>query len=109
MTEPTRSRTVECLHCGKQFEPRKNGHVFCSVACRHKGERKPDERVVVDQAAVDRLFDPARDPDERVRDDEWFLGPPEFAALYAHESVGKRRRWYRNLVAEGLIERPAPR
>jgi hypothetical protein len=41
--------------------------------------------------------------------DEWFLGPPEFAALYAYDTVRQRRRWYRNLVAEGLIEGPAPR
>jgi hypothetical protein len=45
----------------------------------------------------------------RVREDEWFLGPPEFAALYAYDTVEQRRRWFRNLVAEGLIEGPAPR
>jgi hypothetical protein len=109
MTEPTRASAVECLRCGKQFEPRKQGHVFCSTACRHRGERKPHERVPVDQAAVARLFDSSRYPDERVRADEWFLGPPEFAALYAYDTVRQRRRWYRNLVAEGLIEGPAPR
>jgi hypothetical protein len=49
------------------------------------------------------------DPDDRVREDEWFLGPSEFAALYAYDTVEQRRRWYRNLVAEGLIEGPAPR
>jgi hypothetical protein len=74
-----------------------------------KGRAKPHERVPVDQAAVARLFDSSRDPDERVRADEWFLGPPEFAALYAYDTVKQRRRWFRNLVAEGLIEGPAPR
>jgi hypothetical protein len=109
MTEPTRAREVECLHCGKRFAPRKRGHVFCSTDCRHRGERKPHERALVDQAAVARLFDPSRDPDERVRKDEWFLGEPEYAALYAYSTVRQRRNWYRNLVAEGLIEAPAPR
>jgi len=33
----------------------------------------------------------------------WFLGPPEFAALYAGDTLGQRRRWYLNLVAEGLL------
>jgi hypothetical protein len=108
MTEPTRASAVECLHYGQRFQPRKQGHVFCSTACRHRGERRPHERVPVDRAAVARLFDSSRDPGARVREDEWFLGPPEFAALYAYDTVEQRRRSFRNLVAEGLIEGPAP-
>ncbi len=47
----------ECLSCGRSFEPRKAGHVFCSVLCPHRGARRPEERVPVDEAAVARLFD----------------------------------------------------
>jgi hypothetical protein len=25
------------------FEPRTAGHVFCSIACRHRGQREPQE------------------------------------------------------------------
>jgi hypothetical protein len=87
------------------------------IAALDSGQERDGLHVSVHQfekgievaSAVARLFDSSRDPDERVRADEWFLGPPEFAALYAYDTVRQRRRWYRNLVAEGLIEGPAPR
>jgi len=62
------------------------------------------------ETGSNRLFDPARDPGERVREDEWFYGgSAEFAALYTHDTVEDRRRWYRNLAALGMVERPSPR
>jgi hypothetical protein len=97
MTEPTRLETTECLHCGAGFTPRKAGHVFCSITCRHRGARRPEDRAPVDHEAVERLFDPARDPDERVRVDDWHPGPPQWIALEACDTVRDRRRWYENL------------
>jgi hypothetical protein len=54
---------------------------------------------------VKRLFDPSRDPQERVREDDWFPGPSdaEWRALYAHETVGTRRRGYMNLMMSGEL------
>jgi hypothetical protein len=59
----------------------------------------------IDPEQVKRLFDPDRDPNERVREDDWFAGPsdPEWRALYAHETVGGRRRWYMNLWMDGEL------
>jgi hypothetical protein len=74
--------------------------VFCSVGCRHLGELPPDQRRPVDKGAVERLFDPARDPNERVRGDDWFPGNPSPAVreLYAVDTVWARRQWYTNLL-----------
>jgi hypothetical protein len=59
MTEALRPATAECLSCGREFTPRKLGHVFCSSECRYAG---PGQRVSRDPEAVKRLFDPERDP-----------------------------------------------
>ena len=102
---PSPTEGAECLHCGRIFQPRRRGHVFCSTFCRHRGQRPPEERGEIDPEQVRRLFDPDRDPNERVRDDDWFAGPsdPEWRALYAHETVGGRRRWYMNLMMDGQL------
>src|SRR5215212_5369195 len=102
MTEPLAPHgvTAECLSCGREFEPRKFGHVFCSSFCRHRGERRPDERTSVDHGAIERLFDESRDLGERCRDDDWF--PESCAAmreLYSCDTVATRRNWYGNLPA----------
>ena len=62
MTEALRPATAECLACGREFVPRKLGHVYCSHECRHKGPLSASERVSHDQEAVDRLFDRAETP-----------------------------------------------
>ena len=95
-----------CLHCEKPFTPRRGGHVFCSVRCRHLGVRGPNDPRPVDQQAVERLFDPSRDPQEQVRADEWFA--PEDAAaavraLYAADTLEQRRRWYERLHDMGRV------
>jgi hypothetical protein len=95
-----------CLHCGKLFKPRRGGHVFCSVRCRHLGERKPHEPLPADPEVIDRLFDPRRDPEEFVRDDDWFApadAAPEWKALYAGDTVAKRRRWFGALADLGRV------
>src|SRR4051812_6331593 len=101
MTEPLapHGRTEQCLSCGIEFEPRKLGHVFCSSFCRHRGERRPDEREPVDHEQIARLFDEGRDPDERARADDWLPVSARVAKdLYACETVGTRRRWYAHLL-----------
>ena len=95
-----------CLHCGKPFKPRRGGHVFCSVWCRHQGKRKPGDPPPADPEVVDRLFDPRRSPDEPVKPDDWFApmdAPAEFKALYAGSTLGHRRRWFENLKELGLV------
>ncbi len=69
------------------------------------GQRPLEERGEIDTEAVRRLFDPSRDPEERVREDDWFAGnpDPEWRGLYAHETVGARRRWYMNLMMSGEL------
>jgi hypothetical protein len=64
-----------------------------------------EQRGEIDTEAVKRLFDPARDSKERVGEDDWFAGnpDPEWRSLYAHETVGARRRWYMNLMMEGEL------
>lgn len=56
----------------------------------------------MDQGAVERLFDPRRDPNERVREDDWFPDAGHaWRALYACDTVGARRRWYTELLELG--------
>ena len=95
----------ECLHCGVQFQPRRRGHVFCSPRCRHRGARKPEDRIAVDSEQIAGLFDESRDPDAQVRDDDWHPTPPtpdglRFRELDACQTVGQRRRWYLNLIKQ---------
>jgi hypothetical protein len=50
---------------------------------------------------VARLFDPSRDPKERVRDDDWHPTPDSgFHDLDAYQTVETRRRWYLNLIQQ---------
>jgi hypothetical protein len=57
------SLTVECLHCGRPFEPRKAGHVFCCVEHRHAGERRPEDRRWSDPDRYAQLFGDDRPAD----------------------------------------------
>jgi hypothetical protein len=55
---------------------------------------------------IERLFDPRRDPDDRVRADDWFApadASPEWRALYLGETVEQRRRWYLTLQGLGRL------
>jgi endogenous inhibitor of DNA gyrase (YacG/DUF329 family) len=97
---------AECARCGVEFVRRRSDHRFCSPECRKLGEWKPGDQPPVDREVVDRLFDPLRDPNERVRSDDWFApmdAPEGWRALFAHESVGGRRRWFANLKALGEV------
>jgi hypothetical protein len=54
-----------------------------------------------DPLVVEALFDPSRDPAERVKPDDWFSpadASADVRALYANETVGGRRQWYLNLA-----------
>jgi hypothetical protein len=86
----------------EELPPRRRGHVFCSNYCRHRGEKRPEERIALDTDQVRRLFDPDRDPEARVRDDDWHpaLDSP-MRELDAVDTVAVRRRWYL-----WLLERP---
>jgi hypothetical protein len=101
---------ARCAHCDEEFVQRRSDHRFCSPWCRHKGERRAYDPQPVDKAAVDRLFDPRRDPDEIVRADDWCPGnwTPEIIELYMcgpspiwpdrhGDTVARRRGWFRNL------------
>src|SRR5581483_7922206 len=106
MTQRTRALVAQCLHCGGEFKPRKAGHVFCSVGCRHLGERGPNDPPPVDPALIDRLFDPGRDPGERVTLEDWFSPmdtPENVKALYLCDTVAQRRQWYLRLRGMGRI------
>jgi hypothetical protein len=109
MTDRRAPETAECLHCGRTFTPRNLSHVFCAQKCRHLGERKPEDRAYAreSQDAVARLFDPRRDPSERVRAGDWFPGgrgdQEAWKALHDHDTVEVRRRWYRNLESLGEL------
>jgi hypothetical protein len=94
---------ASCLSCGKSFERRKVGHLFCSAFCRYRGERLPDEPERVDPALVERLFDESRDPDAPVRVDDWCPGPQVFVELDMNSTVATRRAWFRRLQREGLV------
>jgi hypothetical protein len=75
---------------------------------RHKGERRPYDPPPVDQAAVDRLFDPSRDPNEPVRADDWcpaswtpeiielYMAGPSKCGRFRGDTVARRRGIYRN-------------
>ena len=97
--------TAVCLHCGVAYTPRKAGHVFCSAFCRHRGERLPDQREPVDHEQIRRLFDTERDPDERVRPDDWHATPqvPEFVELDRWDTLRQRRHWHEELRAMGRL------
>ncbi len=96
---------TECLHCGVEFQPRRRGHVFCSSPCRHRGARKPKDRIAVDHEQLARLFDESRDPNDPVRDDDWHPVPDSpWSELDWCQTVGQRRRWYL-----ALLEEPAQR
>jgi hypothetical protein len=81
---------AECLHCGRKFQPRRRGHVFCSSFCRRRGERW-DRPTSADREQVARLFDPSRDPEERVRDDDWHPPPTRPRVLRGGRWTGARR------------------
>jgi hypothetical protein len=97
-----------CLHCGTEFAPVKYGHLYCSTFCRHRGPRTPMDDEPVDHEQITRLFDPDRDPGERVRDDDWFTPADrsDLRELYAMETVGTRRRWFMALVEAGRVKAP---
>jgi hypothetical protein len=96
-----RLAVAECLSCGAEFRPRRRGHVFCSNYCRHRGEKRPEERIALDSEQVRRLFDPDRDPKARVRDDDWHPTPDSpMHDLDAVDTVADRRRWYLWLLRE---------
>jgi hypothetical protein len=61
--------------------------------------------VPVDREAVARLFDESRDPDERVRDDDWYLEGTDdwWRVLDSRDTVARRRRWYLALRADGRV------
>jgi hypothetical protein len=96
---------AECLRCRTEFEPRKAGHVFCSRECRHRNVRKEGETVPPSEEELERLFDPARDPDGRVDRDDWnpTSWSPGWVELDLCKTVADRRRWYRALVREGVL------
>ena len=100
---------ASCLHCRRPFEPRRAGHVFCTSFCRHRYRGGPhgDPTPAVDYEQLDeqiaRLFDESRDPDERVRLDDWHPHPEGWADLDACDTVAKRRRWYLALLEEGRL------
>ena len=87
-------RSAECLYCGQIFRPRRRGHVFCSNFCRYRGSAATGES--------DRW---RSEGGSRVREDDWVPGDPdhEWRPLYAHETVGDRRRWYMNLLMDGQL------
>jgi hypothetical protein len=93
----------KCLHCGKLFRPRRRGHIFCSSRCKYSGELPPHKRPSPeDHEQVERLFDPARDPKERVRDDDWHPNQGTgWQELDAMQDLAMRRRWYLALLEEG--------
>jgi hypothetical protein len=106
VTEPLAPHglTAQCLNCGIEFTPRKAGHVFCSAFCRHRGERRPDQRVPADPDLVAKLFDEGRDPEALVRVDDWHPGGPEWAALDACvDTVRGRRAWYWEMQRQGRL------
>jgi hypothetical protein len=94
---------ASCARCGRAFVRHRRGHLYCSRRCRHRGVL--GRTATIDHEAVERLFDPDRDPAERVREDDWY---PEsldsgWRDLYAVDTVATRRRWFKTLEDEGLL------
>jgi hypothetical protein len=99
-----RARVARCLRCQREFEPRRAGHVFCTRECRYRGPRRPDDGVVAptdEQLAS--LFDPDRDPGERVTAEDWDATGGDWAELFAEDTVATRRRWLMRLVEWGRL------
>jgi hypothetical protein len=92
-----------CARCGRAFVRHRRGHIYCSRRCRHRGVL--GRTATIDHEAVERLFDPDRDPRERVRPDDWFPEHLDSGArdLYAVDSVATRRRWYQALEDDGEL------
>jgi DNA-directed RNA polymerase subunit RPC12/RpoP len=104
--------TARCARCGREFEPTRKGHIYCSRECRHASKQR--ERAVehADPAAIDRLFDTMRDPAERVRPDDWYIAQPAswpddvweaMKALDENDTVAQRRRWFLCMKREGMV------
>jgi hypothetical protein len=50
------------------------------------------------------LFDPRRDPSERVREDDWHTSPASrFAELDSRDTVETRSRWHTELLELGRL------
>jgi hypothetical protein len=57
--------------------------------------------------SVRRLFDESRDPEATVEPDDWHPSDdPAWHELDAHDTVGRRRHWYRELLRHGLLGAP---
>jgi hypothetical protein len=96
---PRAPETARCLRCQRVFEVRRPGHVYCSRTCRYAADFadfRPGDPIV-----VERLFDEDRDPNERVREDDWHPGP--FPELDASDALESRRRWYATLRVLGRV------
>jgi hypothetical protein len=95
---------AKCARCGRESVRRRSDHRFCRPECRKRGARLSSDSPSADPDVVDRLFDPFRSPDERVRHDDWPMdAPDEWKALFAGETVGSRRRWFETLKALGEV------
>jgi hypothetical protein len=73
--------------------------VFCRNLCRYRYRGESSKLQLADPEQIARLFDESRDPNERVREDDWFptLG---WADLFLADTVEQRRRWYLALLEE---------
>ena len=94
--------TANCLRCHREFVPRRAGHVFCSRECRWRGPRRAGDPAPPAEEVIARLFD-IRPDNERVAADDWFPMGDDWKDVYAHETLGQRRRWFRNLVEAGEL------
>jgi hypothetical protein len=108
MTKALRPLTANCLSCGREFRAAQARSRLCSSFCRHRhrgeGNHGRPRRPAVDPEQIERLFDSARDPQERVRPDDWHPSPDSgFSDLDGWDTVAKRRRWYLTLIKEGLL------
>jgi hypothetical protein len=57
-----------------------------------------------DREQVARLFDKTRDPDERVRPDDWHpSADPRWHELDSWDTLARRRRWYEELALLGKL------
>jgi hypothetical protein len=82
------------LRAGVRAPP--SGHIFCSRECRYGSD--DFDRIPADPAPVERLFAQDRDPEERVRPDDWYPDPDSpMQELDSWDTVDKRWRWYLNL------------